>query len=283
MSAAAIGPAAYDALDRLNGYVRSEAHRDAYLSSPRRAIYEMKRQAIIVATAADLAMHKKVQIAVTCRDCGGSGRYVDSYGYEFAHCRACTSKGTVVLHFIDTRIALPDRELRWHTPEQNFRSTSVYWNVGKEEPAHLHYLAPSEVALDWTVNQPGRDLAPWEVARDLVLAEQHFKSTRYAYRSWGFSEYGCSLDPFRYDLYVGRTERVCWRCSAAVPETRGWLGKTIDRVHFTAAICEDCQTLLGSPWPTAIPASLVENEHIREWMRLHPTIAPSHALDEGRI
>src|SRR5690349_20890373 len=53
--------AAFEALDRLNGYVRSEAHREhGFLSGPRRAIYEMKQQAILVAHKAGIATHRRV-------------------------------------------------------------------------------------------------------------------------------------------------------------------------------------------------------------------------------
>lgn len=267
---------AFEALDRLNSFVRSEAHRSHYYAaSPRRAVYDMKRQAILVAHAAKIAEHRRIVTSAECRDCGGSGRYTDSYGEKWPHCRACSSSGTVTLRFVETTIALPGHELRWHSPEVGF---SLY-PVEREPLPHLKawdektgYL-PAASPADWSVNQPGRDLKVWEVARDLLAAEEHFKATQHAYRSWGFDDNGCSRDPFRYALHVGRTERVCWNCRAAVPEQRGWLGKTIGRVQFSAAVCEPCETRLGSPWPTEVPAALVEQQAVREWMRLHPPAA----------
>lgn len=270
--------AAFEALDRLNSFVRSDAYRrEFYMASPRRAVYEMKRQAILVAHVAGLAEHRRIVITAKCRDCGGSGKYVDSYGERFPWCRACSSSGTVTLRFVETTIALPGRALRWHSPRTGFS----LWPVEPQELPHLKWYDPatgewlpgSESPADWTVNEVGRDLAIWEVARDLVTAEAAFKATPYRRRDWGYSEGGCSLDPFRYPLRIGQTERVCWKCDAPVPEDRTWVGGHVGRVEFTAACCEPCEKQLGAPWPTTVPPALIEHEAIREWMRLHPAAA----------
>lgn len=79
------------AVNYLNSWVRSDSYRHAVLSrQSRHAVYHLKRYAIEAAQNAGMATHRRVGMVATCRDCGGSGRYYDSYGYEHDHCRRST-------------------------------------------------------------------------------------------------------------------------------------------------------------------------------------------------
>lgn len=99
------------AMDRLNSWLRSGSARRAAYGSLHRAIYFLKREAIEWADANLECLHSTVKVKTKCRACGGTGRYVDSY-HEWPHCRACNSRGTLALAFVQTIIR---RGPVWHT------------------------------------------------------------------------------------------------------------------------------------------------------------------------
>lgn len=101
-------------LDLLNSYVRSEACRKNWDSwTLRKAVYVYKNEFLRVYAAQWNSKCFVIRSKVQCRDCGGTGRYIDSYGYKHDHCWACNSKGMATLHFVETH--WPQGPV-WHTP-----------------------------------------------------------------------------------------------------------------------------------------------------------------------
>jgi hypothetical protein len=230
------------AVSRLNSWARSEGARRNF-HSPVRAIYYLKREAIQWAHENLSCLHSTVKITVVCRACGGTGNYVDSYGYEWDHCRACNSRGRVALLFVQTAIGGGPI---WHTPWMKF-----FVRCGGPHP-------PYNLARwvdDWTVNEPGLEMEPWEVARDLNLVETTF--TRRP--GWYSTDYG-TFNDFGYTLYLGDTERECGFCGSR----EGLLAHHVIRrpVCWTAFACAACSKLPKVFDQFAIPLTLVHNPHI---------------------
>ena len=65
------------AIDRLNSWVRSDSAR-SWHSSPRYAIYDWKHHVIERAIKEHRAECRGLYLTLNCRDCGGSGKYIDS-------------------------------------------------------------------------------------------------------------------------------------------------------------------------------------------------------------
>lgn len=146
-----------NALDHLNSFVRSNAHRDYALYSPRNYIYLAKAWAIKAINELKLPQpFTHVQVTVKCRDCDGTGRYVDDYGYKHDRCWKCSSTGWVRLKFIETLVDIRWKVVRWHTPVEHYPI-----NEHKDEEHYSYH------DTRWQPNQPGKDLAPWEVAKYL--------------------------------------------------------------------------------------------------------------------
>ena len=105
------------AMDRLNSWLRSPSAKRAACGSLYRAIYFLKSEAIQWADTNFECFHSAVKVRTKCRECAGTGRYVDSYGHEWPHCRACDSRGSLALEFVQTIIRCGPV---WHTPWLKF-------------------------------------------------------------------------------------------------------------------------------------------------------------------
>ena len=97
--------------------------------------------------------------SVKCRDCGGSGRYTDSWGYTHDHCRACGNTGKASLSFVVSTLWTGHA---WHTPLMRWPSCKI----------NTQSLVP--IVDSYQPNQPGRDMTPQEVALDLYTVERWF-------------------------------------------------------------------------------------------------------------
>jgi hypothetical protein len=249
-------------MSRLNSWVRSASFRHASYGEPRRAIYFLKRQAIEWADANLSCLHSTVKTRTTCRDCAGTGKYVDSYGSEWDHCRACSNRGTLALLFVQSIISNAESRqnpLVWHTPWLKFYI--------RHKPGPPYNLARWS---DWRVNEPGQDLTPAEAARDLNICESFWPDRRGA---WTSSDYE-TFYHFDYRLYVGQTERKCAFCGQE-PQL-GAFGVARSTIQWSDHACKSCETIRkvnGSIFDQfPIPEHLVRDPEIQFWMRRHEVI-----------
>jgi hypothetical protein len=250
------------AMSRLNSWVRSPSFRSGFYGEPRRAIYFLKRQAIEWADANLRCMHSVVKTKTTCRDCGGDGKYIDSYGYQWDHCRACNNRGTLSLIFVQSiisNVASRENSLVWHTPYLKFyirHKPGPHWELARW--------------TEWRVNEPGKDLTPAEAARDLNICESFWPDRRGA---WESSEWG-TFYHFDYRLYVGKTERKCSFCGGE-PQL-GSFGVTRGTIQWSDHACKPCETRLkvnGSIFEQfPVPEHLTSDSEIQLWMRRHEVI-----------
>jgi hypothetical protein len=242
-------PEFINATSRLNSWLRSKSAR--HHGAPSRAIYWLKRQAISWADANLHCLHSTVKVAVECRGCHGTGRYVDSYGHTWPHCRACGSHGRLSLLFVQTAIGGGPT---WHTPWIKF------WIRGRN--VHPHYALARWVD-GWTVNEPGHDMEPWEVARDLNLLETTFTERP----GWEYHDEWGDTNDFHYSLYIGSTPKnLCALCRRIEGPFEAY-GITHSPVSFTAHVCRKCTEFFGGTSEVykrmeTVPLELIQNEHI---------------------
>ncbi|HVI10200.1 MAG TPA: hypothetical protein VND65_18060 [Candidatus Binatia bacterium] len=237
------------AVSRLNSWLRSPSSKRNF--APARAIYFLKREAISWADAHLSCLHSTVKVAVECRGCHGTGKYTDSYGHIWPWCKACRSRGRLALTFVQTVIGGGPT---WHSPWSGF------WIRGRR--VHPPYEL-ARWAEGWTVNEPGKNMEPWEVARDLNLVETTFTERP----GWKFhDEWGYGND-FHYSLYVGETPKgVCHLCGGTEGPFCAY-GKTNLPVSWTAHVCENCTKTQGGTGLIykrleMVPLELIQNEHI---------------------
>jgi|SRR5579872_2930358 len=245
------------AIDRLNSWVRSESYRKGHWhSSPFYAIYWLKGQAIEWADNNLTCQHEHIRAMVVCRGCSGTGKYYDSNGYTWPHCRACSSTGRHSLMFVETRI---QNGPTWHIPHQKFfrgyGKPSIPWELAR-------------VAEDWKPNQVGRDMTVDEVARDLNTAEMYFTKRPHVHETdWG------ERNDFAYKLYVGNTGKVCAFCGDNA-EQCGY-GVSFGRISWTDYACKKC----AEPYPGVeifsrfpLPIKLIDFPNIQAWIARNSTL-----------
>lgn len=270
-----------EAVDRLNSWIRSDSHWGSF-SSPRYAIYFWKGHLVSRALAELPDCWRTVHVCLKCRDCGGSGKYVDSYGYNHLHCRKCSNSGMVRLDFLETVI----EEFKWHTPRDKT------WQMNTITSAHWE-AAPC-VTSDWKPNAKGRDLEPWQVAECLNICETMLP--RPGMRAEYVDTY-CyqDRDNGKYKLFVGRSEKVCEFCKRPAvhkgihPDSMDGSMHHVSRgnIEWSAWACESCSGLFSKSnrWSDtehkylphggngksifdefAIPQERLEHPAIREWL-----------------
>lgn len=253
---------AIDALDHLNSFVRSNAHRDYALSSPRRYIYLAKSWAVKAIYELKLPQSfTHVQVTLQCRDCAGTGRYVDDYGYKHDHCWKCSSTGWVTLKFIETFVDISRKVVRWHTPIEHY---PIYEDTDEERYPYR--------VTHWQPNQPGKDLAPWEVAQYLNVVHGYFD-----FRFQQRHNIRLSIrdgEAYNYKLYVGSTDpRACSLCKAPARPIRICMSR--HNIAWHDYTCTECDTKMrqekrSSNDVLALPAFLITHPEIQRWIQFHP-------------
>ena len=254
------GIEALHAMARLNSWLRSKSGRRPVYGRPLGAVYYLKREAIIWADANLACKHGSIIVGVECRDCGGSGRYCDSYGCQHDHCWRCGSRGRTSLHFVWTWIE--EAAILWHTPRDKF------WIPGKHTP--LYSLAVWDDR--WGVNQPGLEMTVEEVARDLNIVEAFWpRRPGEHHTDWG------TFDVFHYTLNLGDVERdrcaICggeanpnYRCHVR----RGWF-------EFSDVACKRCHDQKGIEVFNLFPFPVhIVGPHAREWAERKGRAYPEH-------
>ncbi len=235
------------AVDRLNGWVRSESFRRAWSGKAlRRHIYQAKAEAIRLSYfSATTTSHRPFATLATCRDCSGSGKYTDFHGRTWPHCRACGNSGNVRLRFVESRILLLHRQFVWHTP-------SHLWPLSSE------ILGPETTVMDFMVNAVGTELPLDDAAHDLLLIDEQLPPR---YRD---------LHP-PYTLYLGKVDESCAHCGRAVTQeeaNRGRCTTTVARAEFSFIACPECENRLTTAqiFSVCIPVKLLEPPHVLRWV-----------------
>lgn len=223
----------YAAIDKLNSWVRSESAR-GWWSSPRHAIYDWKNHLIETAIRNCLSVNHAIYLTLTCRDCGGTGRYEDSYGTKFDHCRKCFNKGVQRLQFLVTET----HGFTWHTPRDKawrFQLSEEFW---KRE----------SLSVDWEPNAKGRDLGLIELVQLLNFLEpvmpkpgSHAVADRWDY--YGEADHG----KYKLNLRELSKEHVCQFCGAMPPPDEDaykhghYHGVVLDHFEWSAWACTACK------------------------------------------
>lgn len=251
----------FEAVDKLNSWVRTPSAR----TTAWHVVYWLKGESIKWANSKGWASHRRVGVDTKCRGCGGTGRYVDSGGWEFDHCRACNNSGTAHLAFIETTIL---GRIRWHTPlRKSYEIIRGLIPAEKEEPA-----------LDWKPNQPGRELPIHEAARLLNFAELYVPHGRYPQRTIRDCDeyYGEVDDLATYRLYVGSSNPgQCDICGSTEAMAQFGCYVNFGRIEWSAHICGRCDTdLKWERLRKTEPHGLIDHPDIQEWIRRHPVPEP---------
>lgn len=213
------------ALHRLNGHAR------AY-GSGKRAIYRYKTLVAALLVVQGEASAQLVQWTGTCGHCGGTGRYVDSCGERFPHCRQCSSTGTVTLKFVETM--LPDG-VEWHHPwTQDQGGVEIADLAGlarwqSNEPRGWRDAKGSEpifwnVASNWQPRQPADRLLSDDAAAAMNVVEAWVLASVLPPSSTLHWMRERALREMRgYVLDLGRVGLRCWYCQS--PEISIGLGR----------------------------------------------------------
>ena len=257
------------AMSRLNSWIRSASYRRQSYGGPRNAIYFLKRQAIQWADENLSCLHSTVQTITKCRGCAGTGRYVDSRGYEFDHCRACNNQGTLSLLFVQTAIA---QGPIWHTPWLKF------WIHDKKNPP---YNLARWVDGDWSVNQAGQDRTSAEVAGDLNTVESFWTDRKGA---WTSSDWG-TFWHFDYRLWVGETENRCAFCGNASDVGYNYCvaRRTIQWTDHACKSCDAKQKGTGDIYKNfPVPMHLIADPRIVHWMGAHSVMMDEIEAEKKR-
>lgn len=259
------------ALHRLNGHARAYGFG-------KHAIYRYKTLAAALLVVGGEAKAQLVLWSGTCGHCGGTGRYVDSYGERFPHCRQCESSGRVTLKFVET--TLPDGVV-WHHPwkydqggveigdlaglarwdasgRQGWRDAKgnepIFWNVGS----------------NWHPRQSAEQLLPDDAATSLNTVE-----------AWALA---CVLPPSNtlhwmreralremrgYVIDLGRVGLRCFYCES--PDIAVGLGRSGPPFSWSAPVCREHSRYEPSLWPTVLP-EWVMTPPLVEWKRRHEAL-----------
>lgn len=244
------------ALDRLNSWVRSKSwYPDG--CGPKNWIYAMKGTALRQAFALGLRADRSVYYMATCRDCGGTGRYVDNTGFAHDHCWACENTGEVKLRFVESTIPAGKQLIIWHSPFP--RSASGY-------------ITEAEVPVtDWKPNTPGRDMTPAEVCEALLLAEDAFAAgTPKAYMERYIGEDDLHNDQYR--LHLGQCANArCSVCHRPVQDGTPYTARA-GRILWTELVCTVCRRLVPKVYEhfrKVPPVELTSDPAVMAWILAH--------------
>lgn len=240
------------ALDLLNSYVRSKACRDDWTWTLGKAVYVYKTEFLRLYAAAWEAACYVIRSQVICRDCGGSGRYVDWYGYKHDHCWACNSSGRADLHFVETHwpaiagnVQVPNQGPIWHTPLLKWPWIKVDgYSPTNDMPHKLPW------ATQYKPNQKGKDAPLRTVIEALDVVESWYwrsGETRPISNERGYSDWGDY--PLRgfvtYKLNIGsrgscpfcalEAKDDCYNCRAGGHPYLDW----------SEPVCRDCYEVNG--------------------------------------
>lgn len=256
--------AVLDALTGLNSHARSGAGK--------RAIYAYKTLASAFAIAAGAATVQLRQWTGTCGPCGGTGRYVDSYGERWPHCRSCSSTGRATLKF--TEVSIADGPT-WHHPFETSdgRDLAALAHAARWDGIHGRWydLLGNEpifwnITNGWAPRQPGTRLEPDSLAAALNIVEGWALDVRVPIGdTFHWIHERALMDMRRYVLDLGRLPGPCYRCGGDV-----WcgLGRSGPPFAFATPVCRTHGKLEPALWPNTVPDSVI-TPALAEWRDRH--------------
>jgi len=261
------------ALGRLNGHAR------AY-GCGKRAIYEYKVLASALSIVGGAATVTLRQWTGTCHGCNGTGKYIDSYGERFPHCRACGNSGRVTLRFVEVDIAADDLRQVWHHPF----SLSAGWDLAAlaeaatwdsqrgvwrdrlgNEPIFWNF------ANGWSPKQPGVRLEPDALAERMNIVEAWVLTVQPSIKiaaavdrvPWAIER--ARREMRRYVLDLGRLPGPCYRCAELADIGLGTCGPPF---AFATPACRTHSHCSIAAWPKHLPESTL-TPALRVWRDRH--------------
>lgn len=260
----------FDAMNVLNSWVRSRDHKGEHVVF---AIYDWKLEIIKRAIRNNETDIFPVFAKTRCRDCGGTGRYIDSFGGTWPHCRKCNSTGTVKLFFLETEI----KGYRWHTPRE--RTYLLKLPTG--------FYECSEEAVDWEPNQEGICLELSEIVGCLnILEETLGRNVLGSHSIEDRDKYYDTVHHEDYRIFLGSSARICEFCGDAF-EQGCYHHVTRKYVQWTAWACNSCRAVYAthSKWSEEQnryipdcgngrsifdefrpPIALIKNAEVQKWL-----------------
>lgn len=264
----ALPDAAIRAIDLLNGWARGNFAMGC-------AIYRYKNDAIRIALKERVCVEHYVKHRVTCRDCRGTGRYENSYGDKWPHCRKCSNTGVVHLEFVETSIPLAEGIVRWHSPMRGY----PYSDETYVAYANRIRARPLAFATTWRPNLPARALEVESVASALTTVEAWWWGAPDGFFSGGAVPaytkdiYAASLlDPV---LDLGRAVAVCRSCKKKESAVKGaWYHQSTYPVEWSAFCCDSCRTrVFEDKFPHFVVPEKLTPPPVIEWMKQRRQIA----------
>lgn len=241
--------AALEALNRLNSWVRSASY-EPMCSGPKAAIYRHKDLAIRELHARGLTRHRAIAVESKCHRCH-KGVYFDYDGYERGPCWTCGGTCKVTLRFVETYLPAG---LCWHSPMDRFPLSRT--EAGLRDP-----VFPESA---WRPRQPGRDLSPIEVARDLLAVE----------RTWPIHDRYGDLSEYRYRLWVGmRDPATCSICGGQNDSGYRCHSCSSGRIAWGDHACNACLKRRDVWDLFQVPADLIAPPEIAEWIASRESLA----------
>lgn len=263
------------ALHRLNTHAR------AY-GSGKRAIYAYKTLVAGLLVHLGEASAQLVQWTGTCGHCSGTGRYVDSYGEKFPHCRQCASSGRVTLKFVET--TLPDGVV-WHHPWTNDQGGIEIGDLAglsrwqSREPYGWRDAKGNEsifwnVASNWQPRQPAERLVPDDAATALNAVEAWLLASVLPPSNTLHWMRERALREMRgYVIDLGRVGLGCWYCESV--EIVCGLSRPGPPFAWSAPVCREHSKHDPALWPNVLPEWAMTPPLV-EWKRRHDAVGFCH-------
>lgn len=255
-----------EALSILNGHARA-------FGVGKHAIYEYKTLASALAIAAGTATVQLRQWTGTCGHCRGTGRYVDSYGERWPHCRQCSSTGRVTLKF--TEVSIADGPT-WHHPFETSAGRDLaaiagaaIWDGsgwGRWRDARGNEPVFWNITDGWAPRQPATRLDPDPLAAALNVVEAWALAVRVPIGdTFHWIHERALADMRRYVLDLGRLPGPCYRCGGEVVIGLGCSGPPF---AFASPVCRAHERTEPAFWPRTVPDSALTPPLI-EWRDRH--------------
>jgi hypothetical protein len=241
------------ALIALNSWTRSDAAHRSGTFRLQRVIYRYKGSALVAYLQARVDLSPvPVYVTAVCRDCGGSGLYVDEWGYQHGHCWRCRDGGFVRLEFVQT--TLPNGAI-WHTPRDPLKCPSALLRAVQGVESHM-----SEA---WDVGRKGHSLSFPDLAAALNLVEDWHGDVpeRHIIKMWD------DWDVHYYRLPLGIRAQTCAFCDGELaPDPARYLASDL-LLSWGDWCCASCSKKYAPHFPPfAVPVDLLSDAAV-QWLK----------------
>ena len=252
-------------------------HARAY-GCGKRAIYAYKTLVAALLVAAGETRAQLVQWTGKCGHCGGTERYVDSYGERWPHCRQCSSTGTVTLKFVET--VLPCGQA-WHHPWDRYddggRELAEIAGLAVWDGERGRYRAAgggdpifSNIASDWRPQRPSFSLDADAAAEALNVVEAWLllSVANVLPTPLHFLRERALRDMRAYIIDIGRVGSKCWYCASE--DVTSGLARYGPPFSWSAPVCRVHHRVELALWPakTDLPESAL-TPALPEWGARH--------------